>query len=77
MVWGGWFSVAGLENGLAMTGWHFFPGSSMGSSAGRFTPAIPPTAGAEHKVIYYKIWQCECTFFHSEMMLENHFLIKI
>lgn len=44
---GGLFSRAGLDGGntLAVTGWFFFPGGSpVGSSAGRFIPAIPPTA---------------------------------
>lgn len=43
----GLFSLAGLEEGntLDTTGWFFFPdGSSVGSSAGRFMPPIPPTA---------------------------------
>lgn len=43
---GGLFSRAGLDEGntLATTGWFFFPdGSSVGPSAGRFIPAIPPT----------------------------------
>lgn len=43
---GGLFSLAGLDepNTLATTGWFFFPdGSSVGPSAGRLIPAIPPT----------------------------------
>lgn len=43
---GGLFSLAGLEEGntLDVTAWFFFPdGSSLGLSAGRFIPAIPPT----------------------------------
>lgn len=42
---GGLFSLAGLEEGntLDVTAWFFFPdGSSLGPSAGRFIPAIPP-----------------------------------
>lgn len=44
---GGLFSLAGLDEGntLDTTGWFFFPeGSSVGASAGRFIPPIPPTA---------------------------------
>lgn len=44
---GGLFSLAGLEEGniLDTTGWFFFPdGPSVGPSAGRFIPPIPPTA---------------------------------
>lgn len=43
---GGLFSLAGLDEGstLACTGWFFFPdGTSVGPSAGRFIPPIPPT----------------------------------
>lgn len=43
---GGLFSLAGLDEGntLEVTGWFFFPGdSSVGPSAGRFIPPIPPT----------------------------------
>lgn len=42
---GGLFSLAGLEEGNTFdaTGWYFFPdGSSVGPSAGRFIPPIPP-----------------------------------
>lgn len=44
---GGLFSLAGLDEGntLDTAGWFFFPdGSSVGPSAGRFIPPIPPTA---------------------------------
>lgn len=43
---GGLFSLAGLgaRNTLDATGWFFLPGiSSVGPSAGRFIPPIPPT----------------------------------
>lgn len=47
---GGLFSLAGFDEGntLEDTGWFFFPdGSSVGSSAGRFIPPIPPTAASK------------------------------
>lgn len=50
---GGLISPAGLDEGstLDTTGGFFFPdGSSVGPSAGRLTPPIPPTAGPKQTV---------------------------
>lgn len=50
---GGLFSLAGLDEGSTFdtTGGFFFPdGSSVGPSAGRFTPPIPPTAGHKETI---------------------------
>lgn len=49
---GGLFSLACMEEGNTFdaTGWFFFPGSSsVGPSAGRFIPPIPPTAANTNK----------------------------
>lgn len=59
---GGLFSLAGLDEGntLAVTGWFFFPdGSPVGSSAGRFIPAIPPTAANAQIEVWTRCYRGE------------------